>query len=375
MKSLPRCRLFKLSSVAIVIAMLAVLLASAVGSFQGARAADGFPLYGDVTVNTDRLNIRATPGIDGIVTAVIPFGTLLAVEAGPTSADGYDWYQITRLDVQRDGEGGPDGWVAGDFLTQYGYAPGTELQVTDGPVYLRDGSSTKTAILESLAQATHMTVLTGPLPYDGYTWYQVIVDDGARGWVAGEFLGAADGGGDGGNGGYGAGDAVIVIDGPLNLRTTPSITGEISRVVPTGATFSTSSDSVDADGYTWISVFSVGYGKGWVASDFIALDPAGTGGGEDNGGSGGGFQGGDAVKVSDGPLNLRETPALDGAVIALLPQDARFFSVTTDAPVTVDGYTWVNIYSPKYGRGWVAADFIAIDPNSSGAGEDNQSPA
>ncbi len=276
-----RRRSATVGAITVAFALVAAMFASAFGSGGHASAADAFALGGDVTVDTDLLNIRATAGLDGIVTAVIPFGTLLAVEDGPVAADGHDWYQITRLDVTRDGESGADGWVAGDFLAQSGFAPGTRLQVVDGPVNLRDGASVTTAKLASLPQGTALTVSTGPIPSGGYSWYQVVVDNGDRGWVAGEFLGALDGGSS--SGGYQAGDAVIVTDGPLNLRDTPSLGGSISRVVPTGATFSASSDAVTADGYTWISVFSVAYGTGWVASDFLALDPAGTGGGESNG--------------------------------------------------------------------------------------------
>jgi uncharacterized protein YgiM (DUF1202 family) len=269
-------------SIVIAVTLVAAMFATALSPVRHAGAADAFPLYSAVTVNTDALNIRATPGLGGIVTAVIPFGTLLAVEAGPTTAGGYDWYQITRLDRTLDGESGPDGWVAGEFLAQSGFAPGTVLQVTDGPVNLRDGASVKTDKLGSLDEGARLTVLTGPIPDGGYSWYQVTVENGDRGWVAGEFLGVVDSGGSSSDG-YQAGDAVIVTDGPLNLRDTPSLSGAINRVVPTGATFSTADASVDADGYIWISVFSVTYGKGWVASDFIALDPAGTGGGEEGG--------------------------------------------------------------------------------------------
>jgi hypothetical protein len=48
---------------------------------------------------------------------------------------------------------------------------------------------------------------------------------------------------------------------------------------------------------------------------------------------------GDAVRVSDGPVNFR------------------------DDPVYSDGYAWVKVFDYGYGIGWMAAAFLAFDPN------------
>lgn len=258
-------------TVAIALVLLAGIAMLVFSPSHQAGAADRFPLYGDVTVDTDALNLRATPGLDGPVNAILPFGTVLAVEAGPTTADGYDWHQITRLDVTREGESGADGWVAGESLAPYGYAPGTELQVTDGPVNLRDGASVTTVRLTSLPQGTRMTVITGPLPGGGYSWYQVMVENGDKGWVTGEFLGLANAD----ETTFKAGDGVRVSDGPVNFREAPGLDGKVLSVVPEGALFAASGNHVDADGYTWISVFDNGYGHGWIATAFLSLDPNG----------------------------------------------------------------------------------------------------
>jgi uncharacterized protein YraI len=63
----------------------------------------------DVEVNTDSLNLRAGPGLGEDVEAVLFEGDLLVVLSGPTSANGYLWYE-----VESDEAG--TGWVAGAYL-------------------------------------------------------------------------------------------------------------------------------------------------------------------------------------------------------------------------------------------------------------------
>jgi uncharacterized protein YraI len=75
-----------------------------------ARAADGggFPLGVAVVVNTDRLNARAEPGLDGRIVNVLPRGWLAFIDSAPQSEDGFTWYRIRYM--------GETAWVAGEFL-------------------------------------------------------------------------------------------------------------------------------------------------------------------------------------------------------------------------------------------------------------------
>lgn len=68
-----------------------------------------------VVVNTDALNLRTAAGTSAAVIMVLPHGQSLTVTGGPTSADGYTWYQVETPKV--DGMiGWVTGWVAGEFL-------------------------------------------------------------------------------------------------------------------------------------------------------------------------------------------------------------------------------------------------------------------
>ena len=55
------------------------------------------------------LRMRSGPGLDQPTLKVVAEGALVQVLAGPTEADGYQWYQIKD-------DTGAEGWVAGDWL-------------------------------------------------------------------------------------------------------------------------------------------------------------------------------------------------------------------------------------------------------------------
>jgi uncharacterized protein YraI len=172
---------------------------------------------------------------------------------------------------------------------------------------------------------------------------------GVDGWVAGEYL-------DSPGGDYDEGDGVRVVDGPVNLRETPGLDGTILFTVPEGSVFATNGVTRNAGGYTWLNVWSNGYGEGWLATDFIAIDPDGYPG-ED----GSGIEEGDGLRVVDGPVNLREEPGLDGAILRTIPEGA--IVATNGVLRDADGYTWVNVWSNGYGEGWLATDFLEVDPD------------
>lgn len=254
------------------VVVIAFVVAPGFGTPNATRAASEFATGDDATVTTDRLNLRAAPSLTGNVLMVLSFGTALSIQDGPKSADGYAWYKVSVQGVDSD-TGGPIGWVAGEYLGGNGWSAGTTVTVVDGPLNLRADASTGSARLASLAEGTSLTILAGPTSGGGYTWYRVKLQNGDTGFVAGEFLDVVESDSD--NGGIHAGDGVRVSDGPVNFRAEPGLDGEIIAVVPEGELFAASDNQVEADGYVWVNVFNYGRGQGWIATDFLSVDPNG----------------------------------------------------------------------------------------------------
>jgi uncharacterized protein YraI len=153
-----------------------------------------FPTGTLVAVDTDRLNLREAPSLDGDVTEVLPFGAAGTVLEPPSAADGYVWQ---RVDF---GSSYGAGWVATVYLTGAGasssFANGDEVVVVDGPLNYRTDPTVDADVIEVLAEGTGGSILDGPVYADGWTWYQLGLpgygpDGETPGWVAGEFLGAA----------------------------------------------------------------------------------------------------------------------------------------------------------------------------------------
>jgi len=183
--------------------------------------------------------------------------------------------------------------------------------------------------------------------------------------VATDFLSilTADPGDGGNNGGFEGAEGVEVIDGPLNVRSTPSLTGSISSTVQTGSKFfiAANSDLVDADGYTWVNITSLGAVHGWVVTDFvspIADMPCGDGAcypEELNP-----FFEADAAIVTDGPVNLRASAGTSATILMTLENgDYLWISKPiVDHVEEANGYTWIEV-TVAGETGWIAIDFIS----------------
>src|SRR5690606_33892095 len=72
-------------------------------------AAATFPAGSRVIVFDGPLNLRASAGTGGAVVEVLPQNAVLTVLSGPTSANGYNWYQV-ETDL------GVTGYVADAFI-------------------------------------------------------------------------------------------------------------------------------------------------------------------------------------------------------------------------------------------------------------------
>jgi uncharacterized protein YgiM (DUF1202 family) len=129
------------------------------------------------------LNLRSAAGLGGPVIATLDDGEGMKVVSGPVELNGYDWYQV-------ESEAG-QGWIASDFVTGGFKAPG-EAVVADGPLNLRQSSTTQSAILEVLAEGETVEVQAGAAVIaGGYWWFQVESEGNTMGWVAGRYLGRA----------------------------------------------------------------------------------------------------------------------------------------------------------------------------------------
>ena len=248
--------------------------------------------------------------------------------------------------------------IAGSALSPLGlrragaqadFALGQAAVVNTDALNLRAAAGLGAAVVAVLPSGTTAVVGAGPYVADGYTWYGL--QAGALwGWSAGEFLSAGDDGG-----GIGAGDAVRVVDGPLNLRSGAGLAYAPIGVLPTGTLLEVRGGPVAADGYTWLQVFNFGVGTGWAAYEFMAIEPGGFPG-ED----GTGIDVGDGVRVVDGPVNFRAAAGLGATILNVAPDGSRF--LVQGGPVFADGYTWFQVFNYGFGPGWMAAEFLAVDP-------------
>jgi uncharacterized protein YgiM (DUF1202 family) len=335
----------------IVVASLALLIGAAAPA-----AAQEYAPSQAVFVDTDGLNFRSDPGLDGEVVDLLPFGTEGTVVDGPVEEDGYSWYEL-------DLDNGGSGWVAGGFLSPVSgagaFGLGDGVRVTAGVLHVRDEPSLSGTVTTSVTEGTTFTVADGPTEADGYTWYQVhslgvaLPLEGNLGWVAGEFL-VYDPAVTGCEGqgpcptGLEPGDGIRVAADALNLRADAELSSDVMAVLPQGTQGVVTDGPTNGEDYVWIEVDTDSYGEGWIARDFVVADPSAGGAPE--------FSAGTEVEVVDGELNLRSDSTLAADVVAVMADGTPL--TVTDGPVLSDGYTWYEVTSDEYGIGWAAGEFL-----------------
>jgi uncharacterized protein YgiM (DUF1202 family) len=235
------------------------------GAYLGSVSGGSFAIGDTVYVDTDVLNVRSGPGTDYSVIDSIGYGTNGLVVDGPVFAGSYTWYKLDYVG------GTSDGWVAGDYLTLEstggGFAIGDLVVVDSGPLNVRSGPGTGYAVIDSLSTGDQGEVIDGPVNADGYTWYEVNYSYGGySGWVAGEFLSYA------GGGGIGIGDNVTVTTDHLNVRSGPGTGYAVIDSLNTGDRGVVLDGPTSANGYTWYEInYSFGGYSGWVAGEYLVL--------------------------------------------------------------------------------------------------------
>jgi len=304
---------------------------------------------GDEVVTTAAVNYRSAPGLNSEVYLVLPEGQIAVVQDSGTDKDGYTWYLI------RIATGGPTptGYVAGDFLAYDGggggdFAAGDEV-VTTSAVNYRSAPGLNSDVYFVLLEGTYAVVQDNGTAKDGYVWYEIRLGTGGAnptGYVAQDFLAlGSPSGGD-----FNIGDWVYVNSGPLNFRSSPSLSGGIIRTLATNDIGQVVDGPEYGSGYTWYEIEIITGDVGWVVQDFLSAgDPPPPSGG---------VSVGDTIKVVDGPLNIRSGPGSSYGVIDYAATGA--IATVTAGPTAANGYTWIKISGNLLADGWVAFEFCEV---------------
>ncbi len=136
-----------------------------------------------VAVDTDGINLRDTPGLNGARVKVIYTDEQATVVDGPKKVDGYTWFRLQA--------GADRGWAVSLYLrleTDTGLTPGSTARVFDGDLNLRSGPGADRSVVGVLADGAYVEVLDGPTAADGYDWLKVNSARFGSGWCASEFL-------------------------------------------------------------------------------------------------------------------------------------------------------------------------------------------
>ena len=77
-----------------------------------------FAIGSTISVDSDTLNMRSSPGLSTSITRVLTMNTSGIVLQGPNRVDNFDWYQIRLGD-------GTTGWVAAQYMRAGGSSSGS----------------------------------------------------------------------------------------------------------------------------------------------------------------------------------------------------------------------------------------------------------
>jgi uncharacterized protein YgiM (DUF1202 family) len=293
---------------------------------------------GHATVTDGPVNLRSAAGTGNAVVTVLQTGDTVDITGGPTSADGYSWYAVKTAS-------GSTGWVASDFLKKAGYSTGDIVYVNTDSLNVRSEAGLSTTVLDTIFQGTSAVITGGPATADSRDWYKIDVSGVVSGWVAAEYLALSNADPvDPPSGNFSAGDWIFVTDPPLNLRDTPSTSGQVLASLSDGDGLLVLGETVTADGYAWNQVENDGM-TGYVAATYVS----------------GGFALGEVAVVADGPVNLRSAAGTGNSILAGLAQGAQVSVLAVD-PQVVDGVYWFQVTTTDSVTGWVAGRYLGPGP-------------
>jgi|GEM_PF-2361658 len=232
-----------------------------------------FSINDKIEVLDGPLNLRSGPGLSYSVVDSFVDGDQACVIGGPTSADGYIWFDVNK--------GGREGWLSGEacgLVTTGGcvsYSLTDLIKVTDGPLNVHSAPGFAGTVIASLATNTQMCVIGNPQNVDQYRWFQIDAS-GTQGWVAAAYTSLVTSHGCTSGDpnplpttGIIVGDVLQVTDGPLNLRTGPGTGYSTIASMPLNTKALVVAGPTNADGYTWHQI-DTRYGLGWAAVAYMA---------------------------------------------------------------------------------------------------------
>lgn len=328
-----------------------LLLGTSATAFTPRVAAQEVQAGQPVVVSVAALNVRSAPSLSGSIVAILTGGEVISVVSRPTTADGYDWYQIERGGVYL-------GWAVRGFIPDTagstpapstppttpttppttppagGFTYGTSVTVTASLLNVRALPTISGQIL-TVYPAGRVATITGEAQVaDNITWYPV--DN--LGWVSGEYLRATSGGTTTPPTpttppSTGATSIWRVDVDALNIRATPGTSGAIVRTVPFGTRLTQTGSPVAVDGRNWFPMDNVG----WVSAQFVVLVQ-------------------EELYVTTDVLNVRSTPSTAGTILRTLTyaQTVNVFDFAYDA----NGELWQAIDTA--GTQWVSGRYISI---------------
>ncbi|MEZ4504982.1 MAG: SH3 domain-containing protein [Thermomicrobiales bacterium] len=321
------------------------LVAQTLANFPEGPAAD--LVVGDQARMVVSTTARDDAGFGAPATLQLPEFTVGVIIAGPVMVDGLAWYLIST-DFGR-------GWVEYSALFRDPPIGGTSgLFGIEDVVELKESANLRRVpgvmsdVVQNASQGTVGLVVAGPEDADGYRWYRIMTSERFA-WVASTYLTWSDQPApdrpipttD-----LSVGETVAVHDGPLQVHRTPGLGDDVIGFLETGAVGTLTNGPEVADEQLWFEV-RTSLVTGWVSATYLERSDAAAPTT---------FAPGDAVYVSDGPVNLREEADEDAPVIAQL--QAGDHGTILDGPVTWNGYSWYEIETAQ-GTGWVVGSYFS----------------
>ena len=316
--------------------------------FAGARETIPNPEYSPghiVAMTVEGANLREKPGLVAPVKREVPYGAVFQVIEGPTTVDGYAWYNL-------DGDLG-SGWASTSTFAMSDAAPpagkftiGEPIVIAPEMINLRSEPTLRSLIVATLSRLAEGTILEGPMPANGYRWYKIDVG-GIIGWSAEQYL--ARPGDIQPPTRFVIGDAVEVADPDgINLRTEASASASVIVSLSPGVRGAVVDGPRVADKLSWLQV-QTSQGTGWVAETYlraapVAAPPPAM------------FAVGDTVVVATDALNLRDAAGVQGTVIASL--GTGMTARIAEGPTAANNLNWYRLEAES-ASGWAVEAFLA----------------
>ena len=213
----------------------------------------------------------------------VSYYTLSIVPSAGTDAEAASitFTAATATDEVAEEDEPPSDGTSGD--TSEGLAAGTLVTALDDNVNIRESASIEATVVEQVAVGVEMTILSGPVAAEDFTWYEVEINSsGATGWVAEDFISSGEeaaaeeteeveaSGTPAATVDFAVGDAVVVNDTSVRIRTDASTTAEVLDTLDLGQTLTIIGGPEEADDFIWYEVESEGGElSGWVVSGFL----------------------------------------------------------------------------------------------------------